>query len=270
MAPMRRGGAKLSLTSNVAKGLLLGALAVGPAAAQGTGGADAAAEDPIEQLADRGLRLFQAGDFKGAVKAYREAYQFEPVGALLYNIAFIYDKKLQDYQLALDYYRRFVNAPDADQGTRISAYERIIEIRDLIEEQEKARGGTGNAGNQGTNPGTPTPPPPPPESNQALIGWIVAGSGAGVAILGGVFGLLASQTHADFEEANAADRPGLRDTGESQALIADIGMGVGAAAIITGLVLVFTAPDAPETTESTGVQIGPSATGFGLSIGGAF
>lgn len=269
MAPMRRGGAKLSLTSNVAKGLLLGALAVGPAAAQGTGGADAAAEDPIEQLADRGLRLFQAGDFKGAVKAYREAYQFEPVGALLYNIAFIYDKKLEDYQLALDYYRRFVNAPDADQGTRISAYERIIEIRDLLEELKEVKGGTGAEGG-GDDPPPTKPPPPPPESNQALVGWIVTGTGAGVAILGGVFGLLASQTHADFEEANAADRPDLRETGESQALIADIGMGVGAAAIITGLVLVLTAPDAPETTEATGVHIGPSATGFGLSIGGAF
>ncbi len=269
MAPMRRGGAKLSLTSNVAKGLLLGALAVGPAAAQGTGGADAAAEDPIEQLADRGLRLFQAGDFKGAVKAYREAYQFEPVGALLYNIAFIYDKKLEDYQLALDYYRRFVNAPDADQSTRISAYERIIEIRDLLEEGVDEGGETGSQGG-GTTTTPPPPPPPPPESNQALVGWIVAGTGAGVAIVGGVFGLLASQTHADFEEANAADRPDLRETGESQALIADIGMGVGAAAIITGLVLVFTAPDAPETTEATGVHIGPSATGFGLSIGGAF
>ena len=118
----------MSLTSTVAKGLLLGALAVGPAAAQNPGGADAGAEDPIEQLADRGLRLFQAGDFKGAVKAYREAYQFEPVGALLYNIAFIYDKKLDDPLLALDYYRRFVNAPDADRDTRLAAYERIVEL----------------------------------------------------------------------------------------------------------------------------------------------
>lgn len=252
----------MSLTSNVAKGLLLGALAVGPAAAQNPGGADAGAEDPIEQLADRGLRLFQAGDFKGAVKAYREAYQFEPVGALLYNIAFIYDKKLNDPLLALDYYRRFVNAPDADRDTRLAAYERIVELTQEQLDRERQ---------QPKPPQTPPEQQPKPvESSQRLVGWIVAGSGAGVALLGGVFGLLASQTHAEFEDAvDVGDRKDLRETGETQALIADIGLGVGAAALITGLVLVFTAEDAPAAT-ATGLRVGPSADGFGLSIGGSF
>jgi tetratricopeptide (TPR) repeat protein len=249
----------LSLTSNVAKGFLLGALIISPAAAQVPGAAGASAEDPIEQLADRGLRLFQASDFKGAVKAYREAYQFEPVGALLYNIAFIYDKKLNDPQLALDYYRRFVNAPDADRDTRLAAFERIVEITEELAEKTPVP------------PPITTPPPPPPDDSQRLIGWIVAGSGAGIAVLGGVFGILASQTHSDFEASgDAVERRDLRDTGETQALVADVGLGLGAAAIIAGLVLVFTADDAPAAAEATGVRVGPSDSGLGLSIGGSF
>lgn len=249
----------MSLTSNVAKGFLLGALIISPAAAQVPDAAATSAEDPIEQLSDLGLRLFQAGDFKGAVKAYREAYQFEPVGALLYNIAFIYDKKLDDPQLALDYYRRFVNAPDADRDTRLAAFERIVEITEELAEKTPV-----------TPPVTP-PPPPPPDNSQRLIGWIVAGSGAGIAVFGGVFGILASQTHSDFEASgDAVERRDLRDTGETQALMADIGLGVGVAAIIAGLVLVFTAEDAPAAAEATGVRIGPSDSGLGLSIGGSF
>lgn len=252
----------MRLTSQIARGLLAGALMVGPAAAQPAGDAGATA-DPVEKLANEGLDCYQKGDFLCAVKKYRKAYQFEPVGALLYNIAFIYDGKLDDKQLALDYYRRFVNAPDADADTRLAAYERIVELQSDLAKKTPPPPPPG--------PVKPPPPPPPP-----VAGWATVGIGGALLVTGGVFGLLASNAATTQEEtSDGAEWNDLRDSGPTQALIADISLGLGAAAVITGLVLVLTHDgetpvEAKASEEKTGVRIGPSPDGLGFSLGGTF
>lgn len=261
----------MSLTSQVARGMLLGALVMGPAAAQ-TGG-DAGAEDPVEALADRGLKCFQARDFECAVKAYREAYQFEPLAPLLYNIAFIYDKKLDEPALALDYYRRFVNAPDAPTETKLAAYERIVELQPIVDkiEQDKRKGAPGPGPGPGQGDPQP-PPPPPPDDTQATVGWITVGVGGALLATGGIFALLADQDATTQDSTtDPVEWNDLRDSGPTKALVADIGMAVGGAAVIAGLIVVLTADDSPAPAEAEPkVTVGPSASGVGLSIGGAF
>ncbi|MCA9526709.1 MAG: hypothetical protein KC549_10505, partial [Myxococcales bacterium] len=105
---------------------------------------------------------------------------------------------------------------------------------------------------------------PPRETGSGLAtgGWIL--TGVGVAALGGgvFFGLSASQDADDFKASRSlSEKKSLRDDGEGKALIADILMG-GAAAAITGLVLVAIAPgdDAPAAT------VGPTPDGAGAAI----
>ncbi|MCA9540372.1 MAG: tetratricopeptide repeat protein [Myxococcales bacterium] len=264
----------MSLTSDVAKGVLLSALVIGPVAAQPAGG-EPSNQDVIAQLASRGLEYFQQGKFREAVSAYQEAYRYEPVGALLYNIAFIYDKKLEDYDLAIDYYRRFVNAPDADPDTRLAAYERL----QVLYEQKIEKGKT-VAPPVAT---TVTPPPPPPDDKgQRIAGWVTLGTGVALMGVGGAFGLMALGTQSDYDDAanDAKKRQDLRDQGEQQALIADVAIGVGAAAAVTGAILLLTAdgpPEAPAKTDKAeaapagGVGFMPTPEGgFGFSLSGTF
>ncbi len=250
----------MSRTSQLVRGMLLSALVTGPAVAQ-TGG-DA---DPVEALAAQGLECFQKRDFNCAVDKYREAYRIEPVAALLYNIAFIYDKKLEQLQLARDYYFRYVKAPDPDPDTKLAALERIVEIDQILKDR------TPDPKDDPDPP--PPPPPPPPDDTQLYAGWATLGAGVLIGGVGGVFGLLASQA-ADTQSSTTD--PGewndIRDSAPTQAVIGDIGMIVGGAAIVTGLVLVLTHDDGtqPATEAGASLQVAPSASGFGLSIGGAF
>lgn len=249
----------MSRTSQLVRGMLLSALVTGPAAAQ-TGG-DA---DPVEALAAQGLECFQKRDFNCAVDKYREAYRIEPVAALLYNIAFIYDKKLEQLQLARDYYFRYVKAPDPDPDTKLAALERIVEIDQILQTKKP---------DPKDEPKQPPPPPPPPDKTQLYAGWATLGAGVVIGGLGGVFGLLASQA-ADTQSSTTdpAEWNDIRDSGPTQALIGDIGMAVGGAAVIAGLVLVLTYDEGDSAKPETGasIQVAPSASGLGLIIGGSF
>lgn len=74
----------------------------------------------------------------------------------------------------------------------------------------------------------------------SIAPWIVMGVGAAALAAGTVLGVLALHEEASFNE-----RPneGSADTGERLALFADVSFGVGAAAVVTGFVLLFTVGD---------------------------
>src|SRR5689334_3647240 len=67
-----------------------------------------------EQLAQQAYEAHAKGDFTTALALYKDAYKAAPVGVVLFNIANVYDKKLHDRDAALDYYRRYLTAPDAE------------------------------------------------------------------------------------------------------------------------------------------------------------
>lgn len=181
----------------------------------------------IEHLADTAAQHYAAGRFREAIAAYQEAYEIEPFGPLLYNIAYIFDRELDDPALAQDYYRRYVNAPDAEAETRVTAFERlqVIEARLRV---------------------APAPAPPPTvvhtgASTQTVIGWTVLGIGVATAGAGVAFALAAQSTHDDFEHTDdALRRDQLRDDGRRQALIGDVALSVGGVAIVSGVVLLLT------------------------------
>ena len=261
----------------------------GAALAQGAG-APAAKSDPVANAANQAKTAFEAGRYEEAALAYQEAYRLEPVTTLLYNIAFLYDAHLNDRALALDYYRRYVNAPDADPASKIKAYERITLLDKQIRRERAAKsvkmlGDADKPAAAVVAPGVKKTPAggdkTPPGIKAATkgsaakasvstddgmnpLGLTLLGVGGAALITGGVFAALTAGTHGEFEdEPTRAGKVDLADKGETQSLVADISIGVGAALAVTGLILVLT--DDESTVAPTA-----SASGAGLSFGGRF
>lgn len=135
----------------------------------------------------------------------------------------------------------------------------------------------------------PTPPPPPitegpppePESSpgktQRIIG-IVTGS-AGLVMLG-VGGIVVLGAKSDYDEATKTcgtscprDETTKANDARSSANVGGIVFGVGAVALVTGIVLFATAPSSkPSSAAHAGLRIVPTAgpSGGGLTMGGAF
>jgi len=206
--------------------------------------------DPIAALATRGMELVSAQRFDEAIRVYLEAYALEPLAAILYNIAFIYDKKLDAPKKAATYYQQYIDAPDADDEGKLRAYERlrILEARIRI--------------------ATPPPAPPPPRlSAQAVGGWISTVTGAALVVTGATFTTLAYSTHSEFQETDdITARGALRDEGEFRAVMGDVTLSVGLAALAAGVTLLVWKDDDHDA------RAGPSLvlTGPGLGIEGQF
>ncbi|MCC7382548.1 MAG: PEGA domain-containing protein [Deltaproteobacteria bacterium] len=106
-----------------------------------------------------------------------------------------------------------------------------------------------------------------------VVGWLMVGLG-GVAVGGGViFAILAKVTHSDYLETSQAspDLGNIRDTGKTQALVADLGLFGGAALIAGGaLTLILTAKktSAPDVLGMT-PGLAPLDGGAMVTLGGA-
>ena len=69
-----------------------------------------AQENPAYQAAhQRGTTAFNAGNFAECAEEFRRAFDVEPRGNLLYNIAFCYEKA-SDLPNAITFYQRFIDA----------------------------------------------------------------------------------------------------------------------------------------------------------------
>lgn len=113
------------------------------------------------------------------------------------------------------------------------------------------------------------------------LGWVVGGAGVAVAGVGAVFGILAAN-----QASNAKSNPTLCpnkvctpagrqeiDSASTKALISTIGVGVGAAAVATGVVLLLISPSSQERPPGGAASaritplLGPDAAGLSLSGG---
>ncbi len=231
--------------------LLVGAPLVGtPAPAWSE---DVPPESQAETLAAEGRRLFSEGNFAGAINAYLKAHQISQAAEILYNVAFIYDKKLNEAELAMTYYRRYIGSPDADPDVVQRATARLNELKQAP-------------------PKKPPEPQPVPRDGrpQQIAGWTVLGIG-GAALVAGVALVVVAKKDADtFHDTGAStgDRQTARDRGKTLAIAGDVLWSVGAAAVVTGLVVALTAPKGGQGKVS--VSGAPLPGGGLVSLGGAF
>ena len=237
--------------------------------------------EQVEALALEARRAYQDGRYEDAIQHYLRAFQLEAAGALLYNIAYVYDKKLAEKELAMAFYRRYISSPDADPSVVGRAMARLSALKKEL-------------GKTSDKPpvllDTPTRPAPAPArpdtvdpdsgsrrsaSGQLIGGWVSAGTGIAALATGVALGFVAQKTHGEFRESlSLEEKRDLRASGQSQALAADILMGVGAAAIVAGTVLILTAPKGRTRSGSAdgGVHFGALATPNGavMLLGGSW
>lgn len=220
----------------------------------------------IEALAQKAAARYEAKAYVEAVELYLEAYRLGEAAALLYNVAVIYDKQIKDPELAIQYYRRYISAPDADPAAASRATKRIQTLKAEQAKRDAARrkAELAKAKARMTPPAAPatsvtTRAAPPPESNTAA--WVITGVGVVALGVGAGFGVSAAADGDEFEQSTVLDeKKALRDDGQQKALVADVLMGVGAAAVITGVVMLLTADDAPA------LGVAPTSDGRGGAV----
>lgn len=246
------------------------ALLARPDAALAAEAGDPAAMAEVEARAAEARRHYQAGEFDRAVALYLDAWRLAPAAALLYNIAHIYDRKLNEIDLAIDFYRRYIAAPDADPQAVARATTRITELKAEKEARRQAE--------LDRVVRRPEPAPAPvvaepvveqrrtptdPGATHRLAGWIGVGVGAALLAGGGAVGLVAQGKSDEFATSRGLDdKLALRDDGEALALTADVLYAAGAVTAVTGLVLLLIAPDAGDGA----LGLGPTGDGRGAAV----
>jgi tetratricopeptide (TPR) repeat protein len=105
-----------------------------------------------ERLSKWAEDRYREGDYAQAIGLYKRAHDLTPIATILFNIAHIYDKKLNERVLAEEYYRRFLAAPDAPPEYVEKANVRLAALKKAAEEAAKQ-----------PPPEPPKPAPEPPK-----------------------------------------------------------------------------------------------------------
>jgi hypothetical protein len=108
-----------------------------------------------------------------------------------------------------------------------------------------------------------------------MVPWIVGGAGAVLLVTGGIFGAMALSSNGEAKDG-CSDPANCNDTGaldaadrrDTQATIANVGVGLGIVGLGVGTVLLLTQPSRESTASSLGVDVALGRGSVGLSIGG--
>jgi hypothetical protein len=84
-----------------------------------------------EGYAADAFEAYMRKDYPVAVALYLKALETAPAADMLYNLARIYDGKLKDRQLAIDYYRRYARDPGAEPTRLRAVNERLSQLLEL-------------------------------------------------------------------------------------------------------------------------------------------
>jgi hypothetical protein len=223
-----------------------------------------------QRAADEAYEAYQAGDFKRALSLYAECYRLSPTADALFDIATLYDAKLHDPRMAIEYYRRYQASLDAAPDLVARATTRIAELTQELNQ-----------------PATPQPapkaPPPaqaaPPAHETASSGdrfWTYFGfalAGAGVvtgAVTGTVSILKANEVKRDCPSRQACDPSLQPSVDESKALgtVSTVAFAAAAVGVVIGTVSLLTSRSSaeapPKAAEGAwlGVDVGLGSVGL--------
>ncbi len=239
------------------------------------------------QLVKQAQRLYSTGKYKDSAEKLIEAYVYDPHPRLIYNIARAYDQA-GELELALEYYQRYVKS---NEGTDPMLLKRSALSIDRVRELTKRREETTRREAQLTAEAKAADERAAREAEakhraeeelrlretaaaEARVksrghARIAAYTLGGVAIAGlgtgALFGLQSNGSKDQFRDARtAAEKRESEARTRQQALIADIGFGVGLVAAVTAVVLYPKGPDEAAVQTSTQVLsflVGPNSAG---------
>lgn len=255
--------------------------------AQQIDGAEAESEVTIaEQKAAQAFDAYRGKRYAEAVALYIAAYDSAPNADILYNIARIYDTKLGDRPLAINFYRRYIADPGAVPERIQVANERLLALRDA--ELAAARPVDPQSAEQ---PATTlqvvsvrsAPAPEARWTGAEVAGAVMSTVGLAAIGVGAGFGLAAmdqTRTVRDLCEGNVCSEQRGIDAAESandHALISTIGFASGGALLALGAAFYFW-PDADSSERGEvadaglelGAQLSAGRDGWGLELGGTW
>ena len=220
----------------------------------------------VEALARRASAAYKRGEYESAIRLYLRAYALRETAAILYNVAVVYDRKLNDVARAQRFYRRYISSDDTDRRLSLKAEARLdlfAERENTAQRQLNLNGRQDGLSKSGLRGGMH--PEPLNDSRKAPV--FLLWSGGGLLVAGGVYWGLAHYESKRFSRSRElADKKRLRESAETNALVGDVVGGVGGVAMITGLIWYLAT--APEDAPMESLTVIPSVDG--VSIQGVF
>lgn len=246
----------------------------------------------------KGTKAFDLGAYDEAVSEYSQAYRLHDDPALLYNIA-------QAHRLAghtgeaVRFYRMFLvrnpNAPNRDEvEQKISELQKLINqqkrTQNLPPDQTRPPGSTTPPPQTTTPPSTETTPQAPsvtttpaplastmtaetsarPGRTKKIAGIVIAGVGVAALVVGATFGGLAAQAGDDLTKLDQNMQtfdPSKQSTGKTDQLLEGVLLGIGGAAIVTGVVVyVLGHREAKASHVAATPLLGPQTAGAALRV----
>ena len=221
----------------------------------------------VEELSAAGTEKYLEKKYEEALSLFKQALAVQPVTNLLFNVGLTCERLGREDE-AIRYYERFIGSPDVPEGGAQKAREKLRGLRaQRLARQEEARAlRESNAIAVSVQAGSS-------DDDMALWGWTAIGTGAAMLAVGATFAVLAGNEQDAFDGSESlAEKRAFDSNGTSLALAADIGFGLGAAAVTTGTVLLIL--DAMSTSDggSSATYLGPmiSPQAFGLCAGARF
>jgi tetratricopeptide (TPR) repeat protein len=236
--------------------------------------ADAPVPNDAEQLADEAYQLHASGKYPEAIAAYLKAYSASGAAVTLFNVATIYDRKLHERELAVQYYRRYASSPDAEPTLIAKATERLTALKQDDPPPDAPKEAPKEA------PRPLTSPEPHERASGPAPTWVagIVLGGIGVASIGAA-ATLALLAKAKNDDANSvcqgdacASERGVTDAHQAGnlAMASTVTLLAGLAAVGTGVALVVFAPRHAATTTARAAAPALDFTGTGLRLRGSF
>lgn len=262
-------------------------------------------DERAKSLFAEGNQHFNLGEFELALSFYTRAYRIRPLPGFLFNIAQCH-RKLAHYQDAVTAYQSFLAThPDASNRSLVESL--IVEAQDkLVEEQkltlakaaedgrreaerlaaEKQRAADDRKAKEAEARAATERRKAEEARIQAELEktynrhparkWTIAAGalGAGALITGGVFGLRARSSQADFHDAGCGDPSVLisadvfascvdaRDRGQHAALLANVFLIGGGAVVATSALVFVIDPGNRERPNGPVVAVSPRSIGL--------
>ena len=249
-----------------------------PTTARADGGTTSV-QTTVESLTNQAFELTAAGKYSEAIGAYMKAYEISKAGAVLYNIATIYDRRMHERALAMEYFRRYLQATDAEAEFARRATERLSALKAEEAAEAKMRSSVR------VEPPPPAPPPPAPlppdlplpskpsplRPAGLVIGAIGLGAVGGALILGAVAKSKNDTANESCGPSSCSTSQGFDSEHQAGnfATASTVTFVAGATLLVLGVTLFIAAPHGSAAT-SIAIAPGASSSGGGLSVVGTF
>jgi hypothetical protein len=237
-----------------------------------------------EQKAAQAFEAYQAKRFGQAVALYIEAYDASPNADILYNVARIYDTKLGDRPLAINFYRRYIGDPGAIPDRIQLANERLLALREAELAANRPVATLNAPAAPAVAAAAPIEPAHGSPNAAEVTGIVLAASGVVALGVGAGFGIAAmneARTSRDLCDGSVCREQHGIDAAEDathHALVSTIGFASGGALLALGAACYFwlggESSERPEQASSGGLELGPrvaqSAGGWSLELAGSW